>query len=109
MNSDVISSLISIRSDLLRDGLVYWNQHGGFLHVVLEDLPLSCSQGNSPDTVTARSGVGGGGDTRETVVSLDDGPESGRDLEDEFSTLKGKISCNINLGLLLLISLKKPA
>ena len=59
-----------------------------FLLVVLEDLPLSSSQGDSPDTVTVRSGVGCGGDSRETVVSLDDSPESGRDLEDEVATLR---------------------
>ena len=59
-----------------------------FLLVVLEDLPLSSRQGDSSDTVTVRSGVGCWGDTRETVVSLDDSPESSRDLEDEVATLR---------------------
>ena len=89
MNGDVISSLISIRPDLLWDRLIYRDQHGGFLHVVLEYLPLSWSQLDSSGAVSVGAGVGAGGDALKSLVSDQDCPQSRWDEQDVVSTLDG--------------------
>ena len=58
----------------IRGSTTSWNWNWRFLLVVLEDLPLSRSQGNSSATVSIRFGVGCWGDSGKTVVLEDDNP-----------------------------------
>ena len=86
MYGNVVSGLIS--PHFLRYRIVHWDQHGGFLHVGLEDLKLSRSQLHSSDTVSSRGRVRGWLDSLEPLVSLKDRPHGSGDHQDVVSTFK---------------------